>query len=50
MECTGVVKAEQLTCGSFSGGAILPRYDLLSAALVIISVKMLFGLDDATEW
>jgi len=28
----------------------LPRYDVQAAALVIVTMKLLFGLDDHTEW
>ncbi|XP_023808948.1 TATA box-binding protein-associated factor RNA polymerase I subunit B [Oryzias latipes] len=28
----------------------LPRYDLQAAALIIVTMKLLFGLDDHTEW
>lgn len=28
----------------------LPAYDLLAAAAIIVSMKLLFGLDDRTEW
>lgn len=38
-----------LTC-CHSRPVDIPHYDLQSAALVIITVKMLFGMDDATEW
>lgn len=39
-----------LTCAASPHGATVPRYDVQSAALVIVTVKMLFGMDDATEW
>lgn len=29
---------------------VLPPYDLQAAALVIVTMKLLFGLDDHTEW
>ncbi|XP_014855116.1 PREDICTED: TATA box-binding protein-associated factor RNA polymerase I subunit B isoform X2 [Poecilia mexicana] len=29
---------------------ILPRYDLQAAALIIVTIKVIFGLDDHTEW
>ncbi|KAM9840326.1 TATA box-binding protein-associated factor RNA polymerase I subunit B [Aulostomus maculatus] len=29
---------------------VLPRYDLQAAALIIVTVKVLFGLDDHSEW
>ncbi|KAM8831742.1 TATA box-binding protein-associated factor RNA polymerase I subunit B isoform 2-T2 [Spinachia spinachia] len=28
----------------------LPRYDVQTASLIIVTVKLLFGLDDRTEW
>ncbi|PWA14333.1 hypothetical protein CCH79_00018496 [Gambusia affinis] len=28
----------------------LPRYDLQAAALIIVTMKVMFGLDDHTEW
>ncbi|XP_037305932.2 TATA box-binding protein-associated factor RNA polymerase I subunit B [Pungitius pungitius] len=28
----------------------LPRYDVQTAALIIVTMKLLFGLDDHTEW
>ncbi|XP_062293752.1 TATA box-binding protein-associated factor RNA polymerase I subunit B [Scomber scombrus] len=30
--------------------SILPRYDLQAAALIIVTLKLLFGLDDHSEW
>lgn len=32
------------------GRPALPRYDVQTAALVIVTMKLLFGLDDRTEW
>uniref|UniRef100_UPI0037E73436 TATA box-binding protein-associated factor RNA polymerase I subunit B n=1 Tax=Semicossyphus pulcher TaxID=241346 RepID=UPI0037E73436 len=29
---------------------VLPRYDVQAAALVIVTMKLVFGLDDHTEW
>ncbi|KAM9339387.1 TATA box-binding protein-associated factor RNA polymerase I subunit B [Symphorus nematophorus] len=29
---------------------VLPRYDVQTAALIIVTMKLLFGLDDHTEW
>ncbi|XP_023152896.1 TATA box-binding protein-associated factor RNA polymerase I subunit B [Amphiprion ocellaris] len=29
---------------------VLPRYDVQTAALIIVTMKFLFGLDDQTEW
>ncbi|XP_054879982.1 TATA box-binding protein-associated factor RNA polymerase I subunit B [Poeciliopsis prolifica] len=29
---------------------VLPRYDLQAAALIIVTMKVMFGLDDHTEW
>lgn len=28
----------------------LPKYDLRTAALIIVTMKILFGLDDHSEW
>ncbi|XP_075873325.1 TATA box-binding protein-associated factor RNA polymerase I subunit B isoform X2 [Nelusetta ayraudi] len=51
MECAGMADAALLTCASSPPrGTAVPRYDMQSAALVIVTVKMLFGMDDATEW
>lgn len=52
MDCSGMADVSFLTCcyGRRSRTANIPRYDLQSAALVIITLKMLFGMDDATEW
>ncbi|XP_053192887.1 TATA box-binding protein-associated factor RNA polymerase I subunit B [Scomber japonicus] len=33
-----------------SSRTILPRYDLQAAALIIVTLKLLFGLDDHSEW
>ncbi|KAM9778895.1 TATA box-binding protein-associated factor RNA polymerase I subunit B isoform X1 [Syngnathus typhle] len=33
-----------------SSHAALPRYDVQAAALIIVAIKLLFGLDDRTEW
>ncbi|KAF7651367.1 hypothetical protein LDENG_00111810 [Lucifuga dentata] len=30
--------------------SVLPRYDLQAAALIIVTMKLLFGMDDHTEW
>lgn len=37
-----------MCCGS--SHAVVPRYDMQTAALIIIAMKLLFGMDDATEW
>ncbi|XP_074471961.1 TATA box-binding protein-associated factor RNA polymerase I subunit B [Sebastes fasciatus] len=29
---------------------VLPRYDVQTAALVVVTMKLVFGLDDHTEW
>ncbi|CAB1440518.1 unnamed protein product [Pleuronectes platessa] len=29
---------------------VLPRYDMQTAAVIIVTMKLLFGLDDHTEW
>ncbi|XP_070782239.1 TATA box-binding protein-associated factor RNA polymerase I subunit B [Enoplosus armatus] len=33
-----------------SSHPVLPRYDVQTAALLIITMKLIFGLDDHTEW
>ncbi|XP_044024103.1 TATA box-binding protein-associated factor RNA polymerase I subunit B isoform X2 [Siniperca chuatsi] len=33
-----------------SSHPVLPRYDIQAAALIIITMKLIFGLDDHTEW
>lgn len=49
MECCGLPGAEPHTFNPASNPT-LPRYDLQAAALVIIALKLLFRLDDHTEW
>lgn len=34
------------TCGA----AALPRYDAQAAALIVVTLKLLYGLDDRSEW
>lgn len=29
---------------------LLPRYDVRAAALIIVTIKVIFGMDDSTEW
>lgn len=29
---------------------VLPQYDIQAAALIIVTMKVIFGLDDHTEW
>ncbi|KAM7395871.1 hypothetical protein PAMA_007244 [Pampus argenteus] len=51
MERAGI--ADQM-CGSNalkpSPRSVLPRYDMQAAALIIVTLKLLFGLDDHSEW
>lgn len=49
MECAGMADETLLTCCG-SSRAVVPRYDVQTTALIIISMKLLFGMDDATEW
>lgn len=49
MECAGMADETLLTCCG-SSRAVVPRYDVQTAALIIISMKLLFGMDDTTEW
>ncbi|XP_068609983.1 TATA box-binding protein-associated factor RNA polymerase I subunit B [Brachionichthys hirsutus] len=49
MDCAAMADETHNTCSRFSGAA-LPRYDLQAAALIIVTMKLLFGLDDHTEW
>lgn len=37
------------TCGAASAAAV-PLYDAQAAAVVMVTVKLLYGLDDQTEW
>lgn len=37
------------TCGSASPAAV-PLYDAQAAALIVVAMKLLYGLDDQTEW
>lgn len=49
MEGAGLMDPQVLTCGASSPTAV-PLYDAQTAALIIITMKLLFGLDDQTEW
>ncbi|KAM4522640.1 TATA box-binding protein-associated factor RNA polymerase I subunit B [Odontesthes bonariensis] len=40
---------QSLTVGPESD-VVLPQYDILTAALIVVTMKVLFGLDDSTEW
>lgn len=33
-----------------TSGCTLPQYDVQTAALIIVTMKLIFGLDDHTEW
>ncbi|XP_034018292.1 TATA box-binding protein-associated factor RNA polymerase I subunit B [Thalassophryne amazonica] len=39
--------SQMLDCSSQT---VLPQYDVQTAALIVITMKFLFGLDDHTEW
>lgn len=49
MDRAGMADQERHT---LDGGSrpVLPRYDLQAAALIIVTMKVMFGLDDHTEW
>ncbi|XP_077409720.1 TATA box-binding protein-associated factor RNA polymerase I subunit B isoform X2 [Vanacampus margaritifer] len=50
MERSGM---SDVTCGAPSAPSSrpsLPQYDVQAAALVIVTIKLLFGMDDHTEW
>ncbi|XP_030578173.1 TATA box-binding protein-associated factor RNA polymerase I subunit B [Archocentrus centrarchus] len=49
MELTGMADETLHTFDPHSHPA-LPQYDLQAAALIIITMKLFFGLDDHTEW
>ncbi|XP_051909601.1 TATA box-binding protein-associated factor RNA polymerase I subunit B isoform X1 [Hippocampus zosterae] len=49
MERSGMA---DVTCGpsEASSRPVLPQYDVRTAALAVVTLKLLFGLDDHTEW
>ncbi|XP_063757510.1 LOW QUALITY PROTEIN: TATA box-binding protein-associated factor RNA polymerase I subunit B [Eleginops maclovinus] len=49
LDCAGLADEALHTFDPVSG-RVLPRYDLQAAAIVIVTMKLLFGLDDHTEW
>lgn len=49
MERSGMMDPRLHTCGSASP-SVVPRYDAQAAALIVVTVKLLYGLDDQTEW
>lgn len=49
IECTGMMDPKRHTCGGSAHPAV-PRYDVQTAALIIVTMKLLFGLNDHTEW
>ncbi|XP_072218175.1 TATA box-binding protein-associated factor RNA polymerase I subunit B [Leuresthes tenuis] len=49
MDRAGMADASRLTFSPESE-FVLPRYDILTAALIIVTMKVIFGLDDSTEW
>ena len=49
LDRAGMADARRLTFSPESE-FVLPRYDILTAALIIVTMKVIFGLDDSTEW
>ncbi|XP_040919755.1 TATA box-binding protein-associated factor RNA polymerase I subunit B isoform X2 [Toxotes jaculatrix] len=49
MECAGMADETLHTFDPVSR-PVLPRYDVQTAALIIVTMKFIFGLDDHTEW
>lgn len=49
MEHAGLADEALHTCDG-SSGAVVPRYDIQAAALIVVTMKLLFGVDDLTEW
>uniref|UniRef100_A0A8C9ZKS9 TATA box-binding protein-associated factor RNA polymerase I subunit B n=1 Tax=Sander lucioperca TaxID=283035 RepID=A0A8C9ZKS9_SANLU len=49
MECAGMADQALHTFNRLLR-PVLPRYDLQTAALIIVTMKLVFGLDDHTEW
>ncbi|KAI9528283.1 hypothetical protein NQZ68_021924 [Dissostichus eleginoides] len=46
LDCAGIADEALHTFD----GVSLPRYDLQAAAIIIVTMKLLFSLDDHTEW
>uniref|UniRef100_H3C9Y5 TATA box-binding protein-associated factor RNA polymerase I subunit B n=1 Tax=Tetraodon nigroviridis TaxID=99883 RepID=H3C9Y5_TETNG len=49
MERRGMMDARLHTAAAASPAA-LPRYDAQAAALIVVAMKLLYGLDDQSEW
>lgn len=49
MERAGLGDEALHTCGC-SARPVLPRYDVQTAAIIVVTMKLLFGLDDLGEW
>lgn len=49
MDRAGMADQRGFTINAQSHG-ILPRYEVQTAALIIVTMKLIFGLDDHTEW
>ncbi|KAI3364674.1 hypothetical protein L3Q82_011449, partial [Scortum barcoo] len=49
MERAGMAN-ETLHTLDASSHPVLPRYDVQTAALIVVTMKLIFGLDDHTEW
>lgn len=49
IERTGMMDPKLHTCG-YSSHSAVPLYDVQTAALIIVTMKLLFGLNDQTEW
>eukprot|EP00066_Takifugu_rubripes_P027666 XP_011616932.1 PREDICTED: TATA box-binding protein-associated factor RNA polymerase I subunit B isoform X1 [Takifugu rubripes] len=49
IERTGMMDPKLHTCGCSAHPAV-PLYDVQTAALIIVTMKLLFGLNDQTEW
>lgn len=49
MKHAGLADETLHTCDG-SPRAVVPRYDIQTAALIIVTMKLLFGVDDLTEW
>lgn len=48
MERSDTLNPHLYTCGS--APPVLPLYDAQAAAHILVTVKLLYGLDDRTEW
>lgn len=49
MERAGMADQTLHTCDG-SSRAVVPCYDLQTAALIIVTMKLLFGVNDLAEW